>query len=157
MPHEGNADPISNDRPEFHSDMPVSKLAERDTRVIEASVVSSTPPVAETMDGVTHEIWPTLTNPNGAWGLEPPNPNSGIQLTEVRRPAREGLEATSRRTESGEKMQMSPSGLCLTHSEVDRVILTFSFDRACRISTEERSAGHLSRSPEQHDIYREAS
>ena len=53
MPHEGYADPVMNDGPRFHSDMPISELAERDTRAIEASVVSSTPPVAETMDGVT--------------------------------------------------------------------------------------------------------
>ena len=53
MPHEGYADPIMNDGPRFHSDMPVSELTERDTRAIEASVVSSTPPVAETTDGAT--------------------------------------------------------------------------------------------------------
>ena len=74
---------LANDGPGFHSDMPVSELAERDTRAIEASVVSSTPPVAETMDRVTHEIRSTPTDPNGARGLEPPDPNLGIQLTEV--------------------------------------------------------------------------
>ena len=47
MPHEGFADPVMNDGPGFHLDMSVS-----DTRAIEASDVSSTPPVAETMDGV---------------------------------------------------------------------------------------------------------
>ena len=52
MPHEGYVAPVTNDGPGFHSDMPVSELAERDTRAIEASDVSSTPPVAETMDGV---------------------------------------------------------------------------------------------------------
>ena len=31
MPHEGYADPVKNDRPGFHSDMPVSELTERDT------------------------------------------------------------------------------------------------------------------------------
>ena len=41
--------------------MPVSKLIERDTRAIEASVISLAPPDVETMDGVTHEIWPTPT------------------------------------------------------------------------------------------------
>ena len=75
--------PSANDGPGFHSDMPVSELAERDTRAIEASVVISAPPVAETTDGVTHEIWLTPTNPNRARGLEPPDPNSGIQLTGV--------------------------------------------------------------------------
>ena len=79
--------------------MPISELIERDTRAIEASVVSSAPPVAETTDRVTHEIWPTPTNPNGARGLEPPDPNPGIQLTGVRRPAHEGHETASRRTE----------------------------------------------------------
>ena len=54
MPHEGYADPIMNDGPRFHSNMPVSELTERITRAIEASDVSSTPPVAETADGVTN-------------------------------------------------------------------------------------------------------
>ena len=45
-----------NDGPGFHSDVPVSELTERDTRAIETSVVSSAPLVAETEDGVTHEI-----------------------------------------------------------------------------------------------------
>ena len=53
MPHEGYADPITNDRPGFHSNMPVSELTERVTRAIEASDVSSTPMVAETVDGAT--------------------------------------------------------------------------------------------------------
>ena len=44
---------IVNDGPRFHSDMPVSKLTEHVTRAIEASDVSSTPPVVETVDGVT--------------------------------------------------------------------------------------------------------
>ena len=52
MPHEGYANPIMNDRPGFHLDMPISELTERDTRAIEASDVSSTPTVAETADGV---------------------------------------------------------------------------------------------------------
>ena len=55
MPHEGYADPITNNGPRFHSVMPVSKLTERITRSIEASDVSPTPSVVETMDGVTHE------------------------------------------------------------------------------------------------------
>ena len=53
MPHEGYVNPITNDGPGFHSDMPVSELTEHVTRAIEASDVSSTPPVAETMDGAT--------------------------------------------------------------------------------------------------------
>ena len=104
MPHEGYADPIMNDRPEFHSDMPVSELVEHNTRAIEASVVNSTPLVVETR--------PTPTEPNGARGLEPLDPNSGIRPIEVRRSAHEGLEAASRQTEPGEKTKMSPSGLC---------------------------------------------
>ena len=103
MPHEGYADPITNDGPGFHSDTPISELAERDTRAIEASVVSSTPLVVETADGVTHEIQPTPTKPSGARGLKPSDPNLGIQLTRVRRSAHEGLEAASCRTEPGEK------------------------------------------------------
>ena len=66
MPYGGYVDPIMNDGPGFHSDMPISELAERDTRAIEASVVSSTPLVIEIVDGVTHKIWLTPTKPNGA-------------------------------------------------------------------------------------------
>ena len=43
----------ANDRPGFHSNMPVSELAERDTRAIEASNVSSTPTIEKTTDGAT--------------------------------------------------------------------------------------------------------
>ena len=53
MSHEGYANLIMNDGSGFHSNMPVSELTERITQAIEASNVSSTPPVAETMDGVT--------------------------------------------------------------------------------------------------------
>ena len=53
MPHEGYANPITNDGPGFHLDIPVSELTERDTRAIEASGISSTPTVAETTDEVT--------------------------------------------------------------------------------------------------------
>ena len=64
MQHEGYADPITNDGPRFHSDMPVSELAEHDIQAIEASVVSSTPSVVETMDGVTQKIMrPTQIGP----------------------------------------------------------------------------------------------
>ena len=53
MPHEGYDDPIINNGPGCHSNMLVSDLAERVTRAIEASDVSSTPPVAEIVDGAT--------------------------------------------------------------------------------------------------------
>ena len=95
MPHEGYADPVMNDGPGFHSNMPDSELTKRVTRAIEASDVSPTPPVMETADGVTHEIWLTPTKPHEAQRLKPPNPNLGVHLTGVRRPAREGLEDTS--------------------------------------------------------------
>ena len=85
MPHEGFTDPVTSDGTGFHSNIPVSELTECDTRAIEASVVSSAPLVAETEDEVTHEIWPTPTDPHRARGLEPPDSNSGIQLTGVRR------------------------------------------------------------------------
>ena len=68
MPHEGYANPVKNDGPGFHSDMPVSELAERETRAIEASVVSLAPLVAETKDGVTHETRPTPTEPHRGSG-----------------------------------------------------------------------------------------
>ena len=68
--------PLADDGPGFHSNMPVSELIERDTRAIEASVVSSAPPVVETRDGVTHETRPTPIEPQGAQGLEPLDPRS---------------------------------------------------------------------------------
>ena len=79
MPHIGFADPVTNDEPRFHSNMPVSELTERDTRATEASAVSSAPPIVETKDRVTHETWPTPTEPHGARGLGPPDPKSGDQ------------------------------------------------------------------------------
>ena len=50
MPHKGYANPVMNHGPRFHSDMPISELTECVTRAIEASDISSTPPVAETTD-----------------------------------------------------------------------------------------------------------
>ena len=67
--------------------MPISELTEHDTRAIEVSVVSSAPPVAEIEDGVTHETWPTPTEPHGARGFEPLDPRSRDR----------GLKAGSRR------------------------------------------------------------
>ena len=46
MSHEGYADPVINDRPRFHLNVPISVLIERVTRAIEASDVSSAPLVA---------------------------------------------------------------------------------------------------------------
>ena len=62
--------PSVNDGPRFHMNIPVSELIEHDTRAIETSVISSAPPVAETEDGVTYEIYPTPNDPHGARGLE---------------------------------------------------------------------------------------
>ena len=75
MPHEGYTDPITNDGPTFHSDIPVSELVEHNTRAIEASVVSSTSLVAETTDGMTHKTQPIPT------GLELPGPYLGTRPT----------------------------------------------------------------------------
>ena len=47
MPHKGYANPIMNDKPRFHLNMPDSKLIEHFTRAIEASDVSSAPPVVK--------------------------------------------------------------------------------------------------------------
>ena len=81
MPHEGYADPVANDGPRFRSNASVSELTERFTQAIEASDVSSAPPVVETADGVTHGTRPTPTKPNGAQGLRSPDANSGNQPT----------------------------------------------------------------------------
>ena len=59
MPNEGYGDPVTNDGPRFHLDMPISELTEHVTRAIKASNVSSAPLVVETTDGVTHETRPT--------------------------------------------------------------------------------------------------
>ena len=81
MPHEGYADLVTNDRPKFRSNAPVSELTERVTRAIEASDVSSAPPIMETVDGVTHGTRPTSTKPNGTQGLRSPDADSGKQPT----------------------------------------------------------------------------
>ena len=81
MPHEGYVDPVTNDGPRFHLDMPISELTKHVTRAIKASDISSTPLVVETANEVTHETRPTPTKPNGAWGLRPPDHDSGIQST----------------------------------------------------------------------------
>ena len=55
MIHEGYADPVTKDGPGFHSDIPVRELTKHVTQAIEASDVSSTPPVAETTNGMMRE------------------------------------------------------------------------------------------------------
>ena len=80
--------------------VPVSELIDRDTRAIEASVVSSAPLVVETEDGVTHETWPTPIKPQGVRGLKPPDPRSRDRGSKA---AHEGSEATLRQIEPGEK------------------------------------------------------
>ena len=74
MPHEGYANPITNDGPRLHSNIPISELTERITRAIKAMV-------AETMDRVTHGTRPTSTEPNEAQGVRSPDINSGNQPT----------------------------------------------------------------------------
>ena len=53
MPPEGFADPVTRDGTRFRSNIPVSELIKRVTRAIEASDITSTPPVAKTTDGAT--------------------------------------------------------------------------------------------------------
>ena len=113
------------DRPRFHSNIPISELAERNTQADEESVISLAPLVAETEDGVTHETRPTPTEPHGARGLEPPDPRS---IGRGSKAAHEGPEAASHQTEPGGKKQMSLSSLCPSCLEANKVISTFSFD-----------------------------
>ena len=47
--------PSANDGSRFHTNIPVSELIEHNTEAIEASVVNSAPPIAETEDGVARE------------------------------------------------------------------------------------------------------
>ena len=71
MPCEGYADPVTNNGPRFHLNMPVSELTERVTRAIEASDVSSIRLVAETANGVTiTKMSRPLTRPPLCVGLE---------------------------------------------------------------------------------------
>ena len=65
IPHEGYADPVMNDGPGFHSNVPVSELTERVTQAIKASNVSSAPLVAKIVDGVmqkTSKLAPSEPN-----------------------------------------------------------------------------------------------
>ena len=74
MSHEGYADPITNDGPRFHSNMPVSELTKCVTRAIEASDVSSAPLVAKNHGrGNARKLKPTPTEPNGLEGSGRPN------------------------------------------------------------------------------------
>ena len=66
MPHEGYADPVTNDGLGYHSNMPVNELTERVARAIEASNVSLALLVVKTIDGVTYGTRPTPTEPNRA-------------------------------------------------------------------------------------------
>ena len=70
MPHEGYADPIMNDGPRFHSNVPVSELTERVARAIEASDVSLAPLVVETTDRVTYGTRPTPIEPKRGLGTQ---------------------------------------------------------------------------------------
>ena len=71
MPHEGYADFVMNNEPGFHSDVLVIKLTEHITRAIEASDISSTPPVVETANRVTTtKMSRPSTGPRYTWGLE---------------------------------------------------------------------------------------
>ena len=53
MPREGFSDPVTSDGTGFCTNMPISELTEHATRAIEANDISSTPPVAKTIDGAT--------------------------------------------------------------------------------------------------------
>ena len=91
MPHEGYADPVMNDGPRFHSNMPISELTERVTQAIEASDISSTPPVAKTVDGVTiTKMSQPLTRPPLRKGARAARPK-------LRNPPDRGSKASPRR------------------------------------------------------------
>ena len=53
MPPEGFANPVTSNETGFRSNIPISELIRHVTRAIEASDITSTPPVVETMDGAT--------------------------------------------------------------------------------------------------------
>ena len=77
MPHEGYADPVTNDGPGLHSNMPDSELTERVTRAraIEASGVSSAPPVARNHGwGNAQNSTDPYLSPTGLRGSRHPTP-----------------------------------------------------------------------------------
>ena len=65
MPPEGFADPIMSDGTGFHSNIPVSELIKHVTRAIEASDITSIPPVAKNHGrGYSHKTsWPLTESP----------------------------------------------------------------------------------------------
>ena len=86
---------LVNDGLGFHTNMPVSELIERDTRAVEASVISSAPLIAETEDRVTCKTQLTLIRPKGLGGS---SRSIRDRETEVQRLARKGSGAASRQT-----------------------------------------------------------
>ena len=105
--------PSADDGPGFHSNVPVSELIECNTRAIEASVVSSAPPIAKTEDGVTREIRPTPSDPKGLGGS---SRSIRDRETKVQRLAHEGFEAASRQTRArGENIDEPQRPLPNTH------------------------------------------
>ena len=93
--------PSANEGLGFHMNVLVNELIERNTRAIEASVVNSTPPVAKTEDGVTHEKWPTPIRPQQGSGTQ-------AARSDIERPRFEGRPAKDTRPprvkqEPGEK------------------------------------------------------
>ena len=76
MPHEGYADPITNDGPGFHSDVPIIKLTERVTRAIEASDVSSTPRPCPTLGLALHLVRPFGRAQHLGWRSVSPDPSA---------------------------------------------------------------------------------
>ena len=72
MPHEGYADPVTNDGPGLYSNVPVSELTERVTRGIEANNVSLAPLVARKCEWGNAQ---NSTDPYQAqWGSGAQNP-----------------------------------------------------------------------------------
>ena len=93
MPHEGYADPITNDGPRFHLDILVSELTKHDIQAIEASGVSSTPPVAETADRVMiTKMSRPLTRPPLRMGLEESWAHKETECTIAKRQTPKGVK-----------------------------------------------------------------
>ena len=81
MPHEGYADPLMKDGPEFHSNVPVSELTERVTRAIETSDVSSAPPVMRNDGrGNAQNSTDPYQSPTGLRGSTGPTPQLRLGL-----------------------------------------------------------------------------
>ena len=64
MPHEGYADPVANDRPGFHLDIPLESSLSTSLEPSRQATLAQPLRLRENTDGVTHKTQPAPTKPN---------------------------------------------------------------------------------------------